>query len=122
MKLFCSKCRSFFQPQDKVVKIEIEDAVIQFLYYHKDCRPKGHKVVAYDTAEKMIASLEGNYEGKKMFRKVCKSPNCNAVFVTPTRTRKFCCDDCADEYENEKSVIRMGRNRARLKIVSQNNA
>lgn len=106
MLLFCAKCRVYFEMDEVVYKVEVEDRAIQFLYYHKGHIPKGSKIIAKGTARAVIASLDNGHKNGKMIRKICDYDKCRAVFCTTDKHRKFCSDNCYDAHAREKEKIR----------------
>jgi hypothetical protein len=102
MKLFCSECRCFFDETEIVHKVETTDS---FLYYHSDCLDPDHKVVAILSLKKLTETLEGRYEGQRVYHKICHYNKCRQPFETKSDKRIFCDEFCKDAHFNELKLV-----------------
>lgn len=94
MKLFCSKCRAFFDDADIVVSVDFKNLDPKFRYYHDKCTPKGAKSAIKKEAWEIISDLDGtkrkpySTNGGVVYHRECRY--CGEEFKTNKKYVFYC--------------------------------
>ena len=116
MKLICSTCNCFIESD--VAKVKTSNPETPFVFYCEHHIPPNSKIIKILPLQKMIDVLDDKWR-PVMFRKICTYDKCNAVFITKSRTRKYCNKECHRLHFNEINMLKHRRQRATQKLVMQ---
>lgn len=87
MNLYCSDCGCYFDSQETIFKEELMDITVPYRYYHKQCLPKGAKVIDKGNLKHFTDIIDGKYKAD-IITPLCES--CHKPLDKRSNAQKNC--------------------------------